>query len=76
LLESPLSGMSMNPARTFASAAPAILWEHFWIYLTAPVIGMLAAAQVYLALRGTRRLPCAKLLHPTHLRCIHCGYEP
>jgi aquaporin Z len=75
-LESPLSGMSMNPARSFASAAPAMLWEHFWIYLTAPVIGMLAAAQVYLAFRGTQRLACAKLLHPTHLRCIHCGYEP
>ncbi len=74
--ESPLSGMSMNPARTFASAAPGMLWEHFWIYVTAPVIGMLAGAQLSLALRGARRLACAKLLHSANTRCIHCGYEP
>src|SRR5262249_632214 len=30
-VESPLSGMSMNPARSFASAAPAGLWQYFWI---------------------------------------------
>ena len=75
-LEAPLSGMSMNPARTFASAAPAMQWQYFWIYLCAPVIGMLAGAQLYLSVRGTRALGCAKLLHPPDMRCIHCGYEP
>ena len=74
--ESPLSGMSMNPARTFASAAPGMLWENFWIYLTAPVLGMLGGAQLFLALRGVQRLACAKLLHPADVRCIHCGYQP
>ncbi len=74
--ESPLSGMSMNPARTFASAAPGMQWEGFWIYLCAPVLGMLAAAQLHLAMRGARRLACAKLLHPAASRCIHCGHEP
>lgn len=74
--ETPLSGMSMNPARTFASAAPGMRWEHFWIYVTAPVIGMLSAAQLFLTLRGVRHLACAKLLHPANVRCIHCGYEP
>jgi aquaporin Z len=75
-LEAPLSGMSMNPARTFASAAPAMQWQYFWIYLCAPVIGMLAGAQLYLSVRGTRALGCAKLLHPPDTRCIHCGYVP
>jgi aquaporin Z len=74
--EAPLSGMSMNPARTFASAAPGMLWQHFWIYLTAPVLGMLTGAQLFLAVRGARRTGCAKLLHPAEVRCIHCGYEP
>jgi len=74
--EAPLSGMSMNPARTFASAAPGMLWQHFWIYLTAPLLGMLAGAQLFLILRGVRRLACAKLLHPATVRCIHCDYEP
>jgi aquaporin Z len=74
--ESPLSGMSMNPARTFASAAPGMHWDNFWIYLCAPLLGMLAGAQLYLEVRGLQRLACAKLLHPTDSRCIHCGYEP
>jgi aquaporin Z len=74
--ESPLSGMSMNPARTFASAAPGMLWDYYWIYVLAPLLGMLAAAQLFLAIRGWRKLACAKLLHPADQRCIHCGYDP
>jgi aquaporin Z len=74
--ESPLSGMSMNPARSLASAAPGMLWHHLWIYLTAPVLGMLAGAQVFLLAAGARRVVCAKLLHPLGVRCIHCGHEP
>jgi aquaporin Z len=73
-LEAPLSGMSMNPARTFASAAPGLMWQHLWIYFTAPVAGMLAAAQLYRLLFHS--VGCAKLVHPDDIRCIHCGYEP
>src|SRR5437899_8554876 len=47
-LEAPFSGMSMNPARTFGSALSADVWSSFWIYLTAPPLGMLAAAELYL----------------------------
>ena len=75
-LEAPFSGMSMNPARTFASAAPALMWQGFWIYLIAPVLGMLAGAQLFLALMGRQRVACAKLLHPDDQRCIHCGRQP
>jgi aquaporin Z len=46
-VESPLSGMSMNPARTLASALPAHYWHDLWIYFTAPVAGMLSAAQIF-----------------------------
>lgn len=45
--EDPFSGMSMNPARTFASAVAAGNFMHFWIYLTAPLLGMLGAAKVW-----------------------------
>jgi aquaporin Z len=75
-LESPLSGMSMNPARSLASAAPGMQWRHLWIYFTAPLAGMLGGAQIFLALTGASRLRCAKLLHPPDVGCIHCGYEP
>ncbi len=73
-LEAPFSGMSMNPARSFASAAPAGLWGTLWIYFVAPPLGMLAAAAVHRRL--TRGAGCAKLRHAADVRCIHCGYEP
>jgi len=68
--EAPLSGMSMNPARTLASALPPALWSDLWIYFTAPPLGMLAAAQVYLVAGGARRVHCAKLHHANAQRCI------
>ncbi len=74
--EAPFSGMSMNPARTFASAAPALMWQGFWIYVIAPVMGMLAGAQIFLLVRGGRQVACAKLVHPENQRCIHCGHQP
>jgi aquaporin Z len=37
--ETPLSGMSMNPARTFGSAFRAGYWQAMWIYLIAPTVG-------------------------------------
>jgi len=74
-IEAPLSGMSMNPARSFASALPAQQWSHFWIYLIAPVLGMQLAATLYVR-RHQPSIGCAKLQHPPNQRCIHCGYEP
>ena len=73
--ESPLSGMSMNPARTFGSALYADYWHALWIYFVAPTLGMLIAAEVFL--RSRRGLPpyCAKLHHANNKRCIfHHGY--
>ena len=74
-LEAPLSGMSMNPARTFASAFSAELWDFLWVYLIAPPLGMLLAAEVYLRVRGARRIFCAKLHHQNTKRCIFCQYH-
>jgi aquaporin Z len=71
-VEAPLSGMSMNPARSFASALPAHLWSGFWVYLTAPFVGMLLAAECYVRFPGTRRVLCAKLHHDNDERCIFC----
>ena len=72
-LESPISGMSMNPARSFASAVPAQLLSTLWIYFTAPPLGMLLAAELHLRLRGRSQVACAKLHHQNDKRCIHCG---
>src|SRR5262249_31596946 len=58
--ESPISGMSMNPARTLGSAFSAHIWTALWLYFTAPLLGMLLAAEFYLRLRGTHSIICAK----------------
>jgi aquaporin Z len=74
-LEAPFSGMSMNPARTFASALAAQLWTALWIYFTAPPLGMLAAAELYRRRHGVHAVVCAKLHHHNKKRCIfRCGY--
>jgi len=74
--ETPLSGMSMNPARTFGSALHAGDWHGLWIYFTAPTVGMLVAAEVFLLARGGAGPYCAKLHHANNKRCIfHHGIE-
>jgi len=72
-VEAPISGMSMNPARTFSSAIGAQNFTSLWVYFTAPLIGMMTAAQVHLMQRGLPRVACAKLHHQNDKRCIHCG---
>jgi aquaporin Z len=73
-VEAPVSGMSMNPARSFASAVPAGVWTSFWIYVAAPPLGMLLAAEAWRRSPGTRVL-CAKIHHGPG-RCIfRCRYH-
>jgi len=74
-LEAPLSGMSMNPARSFGSALPGQIWMALWIYFTAPPLGMLLAAEVYLRYKGHGAVLCCKLHHDNDKRCIfRCRY--
>jgi len=68
--ETPLSGMSMNPARTFGSAFLGRYWHVLWVYFLAPTIGMLVAAELFLWLRGGMGPYCAKLHHVNDKRCI------
>src|SRR5574342_646730 len=75
-LEAPLSGMSMNPARTFGSAVGAQTWAFLWIYFTAPPLGMLLAAEAFRRVKGVHAVLCAKLHHHNDKRCIfRCGYQ-
>jgi aquaporin Z len=74
-VEAPLSGMSMNPARTLASALGAGRYTALWLYFTAPLAGMLAAAELYVRVRGAARVHCAKLHHENGERCVfRCKY--
>lgn len=74
-IEAPVSGMSMNPARSFGSALPAGLWDGMWIYFTAPPLGMLLGAEFYVRRCGPGRVLCAKLHHENTEPCIfRCNY--
>lgn len=74
-IEAPLSGMSMNPARTFGSAISANTWTALWVYFTAPPLGMLLAAEAHLRLAGAGNIFCAKLHHDNDKRCIfRCNF--
>jgi aquaporin Z len=76
--ESPISGMSTNPARTFGPAVFAGYWHAIWIYFIGPPLGMLAAAEVFLLAREGKAPYCAKLHHLNDKRCIfqHSGATP
>jgi aquaporin Z len=74
--EAPLSGMSMNAARSLGPALLAHTEHSLWIYFTAPLLGMLLAAEAYVRGRGSAGVICAKLHHPMNVRCIFkCGYR-
>jgi aquaporin Z len=63
LFFAPVSGFSINPARTTGSAVFAGVWTAGWLYFAAPLLGMLVSAEIYLRIYGSDRVLCAKL-HP------------
>ena len=68
--EAPLSGMSINPARTFASALPAAIWTDFWLYYFVPPIAMLMAAEIYLRQSTKPKVICSKLCPNCDTPCL------
>jgi aquaporin NIP len=52
LFAGPICGASMNPARSLGPAIVSEHLEHLWIYLAAPVLGMLVAIPLYRVVRN------------------------
>jgi len=57
LVGGPISGASMNPARSLGPALVSADLESLWVYLAAPVVGALLGALVYRYLRGEPPVP-------------------
>ncbi len=73
---SSISGFSVNPARTFSSALFAWIWEGIWIYFSAPCLGMLMSAAMYIKGMGPNRVYCAKVFHDRHSPCpFPCHFD-
>jgi aquaporin NIP len=52
LVGGPVSGASMNPARSIGPAIVSNDWGSLWVYLAGPILGAAAAAVVYRWLRS------------------------
>jgi aquaporin Z len=48
----PVSGVSMNPARSFGPVLVGLNFGHFWLYVTGPLLGALLAVGFAYVLRG------------------------
>lgn len=75
-VEAPISGTSLNPARSLGPALVGGVFTDFWVYLVGPVAGALAA--VFVADRVQAAfVPCAKLFHTDEFAChFHdCVYQ-
>src|SRR5262249_9101100 len=72
--EAPLSGMSMNPARTLGSALGALEFPALWVYFTAPPLGMLLAGAIYRVTPRPRKVYCAKVYHDNRPCIFHCRF--
>lgn len=53
LFAGPISGASMNPARSLAPAVVSLRFDSLWIYLVAPVLGALGGVLVWRGLQDT-----------------------
>jgi len=52
LFGGPVTGASMNPARSFGPALVSGEWRDFWVYVIGPVAGAAAGALAYQLVRG------------------------
>jgi len=75
IVETPYSGMSLNPARSFGSALAARHWMDLWVYFTAPPLAMLLATEMFRYLKKGQLSSCAKLRHRADRSCIFCDHK-
>ncbi len=61
LFGGPVTGASMNPARSLGPALASGTWTDFWVYLAGPVVGAGLGALTYQLVRGDREPPAPRV---------------
>ena len=76
MIEAPVTGTSLNPARTLGPAILAPAYASLWIYFVGPAAGALLAVGAYRGQWGSQTV-CAKLYHTEKYRCPfdQCSYR-
>jgi MIP family channel proteins len=59
LFGGPITGASMNPARSFGPALASGTWHDLWIYIAGPLVGATVGVFAYQLVRGSYRAPPA-----------------
>jgi aquaporin Z len=75
-VEAPVSGTSLNPARTLGPAIVGGSYQGLWVYLLGPPAGAAIAALVFQRRHAT--VACGKLFHTDAIACrfLDCQYTP
>lgn len=76
MIEAPVTGTSLNPARTLGPAVLAPNYSALWVYFAGPIAGALLAVGAYRGQWGSQTV-CAKLYHTEKYPCPFdtCSYR-
>jgi aquaporin Z len=76
MIEAPVTGASLNPARTLAPALLARTYTALWIYFVGPIAGALLAVAAFTGQWGEQTV-CAKVFHTERYPCLFdsCQYR-
>jgi MIP family channel proteins len=72
----PISGASMNPARSFGPALIAGVWQDHWVYWLGPLLGAALGAYLYQFLRTPLRQDTASAQQPQEVPATPAQAQP